>query len=93
MKRRVWTDGERQQRRETAIRLELARYAVPGGGRRLWSAEDTALLGVLSDAEVTRRAGRTVDAVRIKRQKLAIANPVDGRTRQGPAMLVTQLSL
>jgi hypothetical protein len=81
MKGRVWTAEERQKKRATALRLNLAQYGVPGGGRRLWTKEEMALLG-LPDAAIARRIGRTVDAVRQKRQKLGIANPVDRRKKK-----------
>jgi hypothetical protein len=70
---------ERQQKREQALRLKLRKHGVPGGGRRMWSAEDKELLGVLADDEVARRTGRTVEGVRVKRQKLGISNLVDRR--------------
>jgi hypothetical protein len=82
VKRRVWTAEERQKKRETALRANLAQYGVPGGGRRLWSTADKALLGVLPDDEIAKRTGRTVEGVRVKRQKLGIANPADRRGRK-----------
>jgi hypothetical protein len=36
------------------------------------------------DAEVARRTGRTLEAVRRKREKLGIPNPVDGRVTWTP---------
>jgi hypothetical protein len=39
----------------------------PKGGR-LWTAEETAMVGALPDAEVGRRTGRTANAVRQKRE-------------------------
>jgi hypothetical protein len=44
-----------------------------------WSDADVELLGVLPDVEVARRTGRTVGAVRQKRQELCIPNPTSGR--------------
>jgi hypothetical protein len=40
-----------------------------------------ALLGKLHDEEVAARAGRTPNAVRRKRRKLGIPNPLDRRRR------------
>jgi hypothetical protein len=47
----------------------------------LWTADQLSLLGNMPDAQVARRTGRTVSAVRIKRQKLGIPNRHDGRRR------------
>src|SRR5262249_20618366 len=78
---REWTEAEREQRRRTTIRLNLVRFAVPGGGRKLWTAADVALLGKLPDDQVARRVGRTVEGVRVKRAKLGIPTARDRRKR------------
>jgi hypothetical protein len=45
--------------------------ALPAGGRAaVWTAAEVALLGVLPDAEVARRTGRSQDAVLKKRGQL-----------------------
>jgi hypothetical protein len=49
-----------------------------------------ALLGELSDEEVAKRTGRTVGAVRQKREELGIPNPTSGRwTAAAVALLGT----
>jgi hypothetical protein len=40
-----------------------------------WTPEEIALVGVLADAEVARRTGRTVNAVRLMRQRLGRPDP------------------
>jgi hypothetical protein len=42
---RVWTDDERQARREAARRLGLARHIRPGYHGSWWTAEGTGLAG------------------------------------------------
>jgi hypothetical protein len=55
-----------------------------------WTQEEEALLGKLLDAEVSRRIGRTLDAVRAKRQLLRIpalsnkGRKMDPRMRKKP---------
>jgi hypothetical protein len=43
------------------------------------------MLGTLLDEEVARRTGRTVNAVRLKRDRVGIANPFDARKTGGGA--------
>jgi hypothetical protein len=64
-----------QQRRRTAIALNLGRNLRLGYHGRRWTDEEIALLDTLPDAEVATRAGRTTDAVRRKRESLGIPNP------------------
>jgi hypothetical protein len=45
----------------------------------LWTPEDIALLGTVPDVEVARRTGRTLEAVRQKREELGIRNPAGNR--------------
>jgi hypothetical protein len=52
-----------------------------GYGGASWTRRELALLGKLPDEEVAARVGRTPNAVRIKREKLGIPNPVDRRRR------------
>jgi hypothetical protein len=72
---REWTEEERQAKRQDALRLDLGRHLRPRPGGDEWTPEETRLLGKLPDAEVTRRTGRTVEAVRIKREKMGLPNP------------------
>lgn len=46
-----------------------------------WTAEQTALLGTMPDAEVAALTGRTTDAVRIRRTRLGIPTYWDGRRK------------
>jgi hypothetical protein len=54
----------------------------PPDGARLWTAEEEALLGTMPDAEVARRIGRTVGAVRSRRGILRIPST----SGKGPPM-------
>jgi hypothetical protein len=82
MHERGLTEEERGARQAQARRLNLARhlrqYKRPDG----WTAEQLALLGTVPDAELARRFGRTVDAVRLKRTRLGIPKTVDRRRRE-----------
>jgi hypothetical protein len=75
IKAREWTDEERAAKRRLAKKLKLARYIKPGYHGPLWTEEQKRLLGTLPDAEVARRTGRTMEAVRIKREKMGLPNP------------------
>jgi hypothetical protein len=57
-----------ERRRRTAYELDLGRYLRPGYHGPRWTAAEVALLGRLSDDEVARRTGRSVNAVRQKRE-------------------------
>jgi hypothetical protein len=82
---REWTPQEPERRRRANIRLGLADNFVLGYHGPRWAAWEIALLGTVSDREVARRTGRSVDGVRRKRMKLGIANPHDGRwTKKRP---------
>jgi hypothetical protein len=61
----------------------------PGSGP-LWAPEEIALLGTMPDEQVAGRMGRTVGAVRQKREELRIPNPASNRwTAEGIALLGT----
>jgi hypothetical protein len=82
MKEREWTDEEREQRRQQAIELHLAKHLAPGynlGPR--WSDAELALLGTMSDEDVAQKVGRTADAVRRQRSYRMIP-PVKDRRRK-----------
>jgi hypothetical protein len=66
-RRHVYTDEERERKRQTAIRLGLKPPgACPNG--RPWTAREVALLGkIKDDRELATIIGRTVRAVRRKR--------------------------
>jgi hypothetical protein len=66
------------------------RHLTTGYHGPLWTAKDIALLGTVADEEVARRIGRTVEAVRQKREELDIPNPTSGRwTAEEVALLGT----
>jgi hypothetical protein len=82
MSYRGLSDAEREQRREQALRLNLAQYLDPHrGGALAWRPEQVKLLGTMPDDEVALRIGKPPNAVRLKREKLGIPNPPDRRLR------------
>ena len=81
VKAREWTEEEREQRRLLNAEKGLADNLILGYHGPLWTPEDIALLGTLPDEEVARRTGRTVNAVRLKREELGIPNPAGNRWR------------
>ncbi len=56
-----------------------------------WTPDDIALLGTLPDTEVARRTGRTVNAVRLKREELGIPNQAGNRWRPEDITLLGRL--
>jgi hypothetical protein len=76
---REWTPQERERMRQVNARLGLAGNLITGYHGPRWALWEIALLGTVSDREVARRTGRSVDGVRQKRNLLGIANPHDGR--------------
>ena len=81
-RKRGVTAEEREQRRQNERRHNLRQHLRPGGGRPLWAPKQLHLLGTQPDDVVARRIGRTTEAMRLKRQKLGIPNPVDWRRRK-----------
>src|SRR5262245_45181901 len=79
MRRRGWTEEEREQCSRRNIALDMRRFLRPGYHGPRWTTEDLALLGTIPDAEVGRRTGRSANAVRIKRERLGIARTAGGR--------------
>jgi hypothetical protein len=73
------TDAELDARAERSKRLGLRPPARPGG--RPWTPRELRLLGRASDAEISARIGRTVDAVRCRRTGLGSATFRDRRRR------------
>jgi len=69
MKGREYTEAERRERSERAVRLGLGRNLATGYHGRRWTAEELALLDdpALTNAEVARRTGRSWNAVRLQR--------------------------
>ena len=76
---REWTEKERQQRRRVNAEKGLARNLVTGYHGPLWAPADIALLGAVLDDDVTRRTGRTLEAVRQKREEMGIPNLAGNR--------------
>jgi hypothetical protein len=64
-------------RRDRSRRLILGQDLQTGFHRRWWSAEELKLLGKVPEDEVARKIGQTVEAVRIKRERLHIPNTKD----------------
>ena len=62
-------------RRRNAIRNNQAQYFQAAEHDSWWTAEELALLGTAPDAEVAERTGRTVNAVRVKRERLRLTKP------------------
>jgi hypothetical protein len=75
MQAREFTQAERDVKRQLAIDNDLQRHLRAAVREDTWTAEEIALLGQLPDAEVARKIGRTVEAVRLKRMKLGLSNP------------------
>jgi len=80
---REFTPAEREQRRQTAVRLDLGKHLLPHAGYHgpRWTAEELALLSTLPDEDVAARIGRTALAVSIMRRRLGIPNARDRRKR------------
>ena len=57
-----------ERRRRTAHELDLGRYLPTGYQGPRWTKAEVALLGRLPDEELARRTGRSVNAVRQKRE-------------------------
>jgi hypothetical protein len=66
------TAAERRARRRRALKLNLGRNLITGYHGPRWTKKQLALLRRMSDAEVADRTGRTENAVRIMRQRLAL---------------------
>jgi hypothetical protein len=87
---REWTEAEREARRLRAVAMDLGRNLATGYHGPRWTPAGIALLGTAPDEEVARRTGRTVGAVRQKREELGVPNPAGNRwTAAGIASLGT----
>jgi len=72
MKAKIWTAAERRRKSRRAKRLKLVRFMQPcsePNGSRPWTRAEMRMLGRLPDADVAKCTGRTVNAVRQKREK------------------------
>jgi hypothetical protein len=86
-----WTGEERERCRKLNAENGLAANLITGYHGPLWAPEDIALLGTAADAEVAKRIGRTVDAVRQKREELGLPNPAGNRWAPGAIALLGTL--
>jgi hypothetical protein len=69
-------DAEREEYRQRSKALDLQRHRREGYyWTRAWKPEELLLLGRRSDARVAKKTGRSLEAVRQKRQELGIPNP------------------
>jgi hypothetical protein len=66
--------GRTRTPRPGALDLNLGRHLIKGWHAPRWTAEQLALLGTIPDEEVAAKTGRSVSAVRRKREKLGIPN-------------------
>jgi hypothetical protein len=71
-----------EQRRRSALALNLAQYMHRVERPDRWTPEELALVGTLPDAEVAARIGRTESAVRTKRARRGFRSPCDRRRRE-----------
>jgi hypothetical protein len=81
MKAKEWTDAEIDAKSDLARRLNLGQYLKPGYHGPRWTPAQKKLLGKLTNAEVAARIGRTVGAVRQKRNLAGIRTAWDCRQR------------
>jgi hypothetical protein len=74
---RMDSEGSRRLILANVQAVVAARGDAPPGRPEdlLWGPEELALVGALPDAEVARRTGRTLNAVRVKRKLLGRPNP------------------
>ncbi len=82
VKQREFSEEEREAKRRIALELNLGQHIGPGNNAPLWTAEELALLGTGSVAQIAAMIGRTQNAVRLKRVELDISNLHDGRKRR-----------
>jgi hypothetical protein len=75
MRERGLSDEECDQRSRAALRLDLKRFLHLGYHGPRWTPEQLQLLGKEPDAVVAGKVGRSVNAVRVMRGRLGIANP------------------
>jgi hypothetical protein len=71
-----------EQRRRSALALNLAQYMHQVERPDRWTEEELSLLGTLPDADIAARIGRTESAVRTKRSRRGFRSPRDRRRRE-----------
>jgi hypothetical protein len=69
------SDEECEEQSQRAVELNLGRFLQTGYHGPRWTREQLRLLGKEADAVVAAKVGRSVDAVRVMRQRLHIPNP------------------
>jgi hypothetical protein len=72
--RRMENEGTRRLMLANVEEVVL-RHRPPASATVLWTEDEIALLGVLRDQEVVKTTGRSLYAVRLKRESLGIKNP------------------
>ena len=91
IKEHEWTEEERERCRQINAEKGLVQNLVLGYHGPLWTPKDIALLGMVPDEDVARQTGRTVEAVRQKREELGIPNPAGNRWRDEDIALLGTL--
>jgi hypothetical protein len=76
---RPLTPEQVERRRRTALELNLGRFLREAYHESRWTKAEVRLLGKVPDAELAHRTGRTVDAVRQKREQLARDRRASGK--------------
>jgi hypothetical protein len=79
VKQREFSQKERKVKRRIALKLNLSQYLAAATRPGQWTTEELALLGMAPDTQIAALTGRTWNAVRLKREKLEIPNPHNGR--------------
>jgi hypothetical protein len=79
---RGFSDEERDQRSRQALRLNLKRYLRLGYHGPRWMKAQLRLLGKEPDDVVAAKVGRSVNAVRIMRNRLGIPTALDRMRRR-----------
>jgi hypothetical protein len=69
------SDEQCEEHKRNSVRLNLKRFLRVGYQGPRWTPEQLALLGTEPDAIVATKVGRSVNAVRVMRQRLGRTNP------------------
>jgi hypothetical protein len=84
IKKREWSEQEREQRRRQTIARGRNANITPGYNLGpWWTPEQLALLGTVPDEDLAKQLGRTTDAVRCQRTRRGIPSAKDRRRRRG----------
>jgi hypothetical protein len=83
MKKREWTEDECKAKSERSMRLNTVAHLQHTYHAEWWTREERALLGTISDADVARRTGRSLAAVRAQRRLQGIPNLIRPAPRNG----------